>query len=204
MPTGTHAGLKTRERHLPRWRNPPTSERATRPVPGAERPPLLEVGAERRHDLDRAALVRLGPLLVAVGERTLREEMSSAGRVAPDDHPGLPRGEKQCSKCRRWLERSEFPVNLRLYSGLSSWCRDRHTAASRRWRAAHPEAVEASSARRRVEPYPPRPCDGCGETFTPRRKDGRYCSRPCLERSRRRGGAMTRHRPRAARGDVAS
>jgi hypothetical protein len=97
----------------------------------------------------------------------------------------LGNGLKACSGCGRWLDRAAFPPNLELTSGLSSWCRACHLEATRRWRAEHPEAVAASNARRRLEPYPPRECATCGETFTPRRHDGRYCTPACTCRARR-------------------
>ena len=31
---------------------------------------------------------------------------------------------KQCSKCRKWKDKSEFGKNSRLRDGLNSWCRE--------------------------------------------------------------------------------
>jgi hypothetical protein len=105
-------------------------------------------------------------------------------RTAQDVHDR----HKLCACCGLVLELDAFRPNPKLRSGLSSWCRECQVERTRRWRAEHPEAVEASNAQRRLGPYPPRPCDGCSETFTPRRKDGRFCSRPCLEEHRKQGG----------------
>jgi hypothetical protein len=63
--------------------------------------------------------------------------------------------------------------------------RDCHVERTREWRAAHPEKIEASNARRRIEPYPPKPCAVCGETFTSIRVDQLYCTPVCKHRRRR-------------------
>lgn len=54
------------------------------------------------------------------------------------------------------------------------------------------ECGEATRAGRRdrTRDRTARPCDVCGDTFTPPRSDGRYCSGACRQRAyRRRGGA---------------
>ena len=84
---------------------------------------------------------------------------------------------KPCSRCRERKPPDDFPLNAHLSSGLSSWCRACHAEATRAWRDANPEQVAARNAARRLPPLPPRPCATCGETFTPRRRDARYCSR---------------------------
>jgi len=42
---------------------------------------------------------------------------------------------KRCAKCRQWLHVREFRANPALRSGLDSWCRPCHRAATRAWRA---------------------------------------------------------------------
>jgi hypothetical protein len=93
---------------------------------------------------------------------------------------------KPCSRCRERKPPDAFPPNAQLSSGLSSWCRACHAEATRAWRDANPEQVAARNAARRLPPLLPRACATCGETFTPRRRDGRYCSSACRARRLRR------------------
>ncbi len=92
---------------------------------------------------------------------------------------------KECSRCGESKPPDAFPPNDSLSSGLSSWCRACHVAATRAWRAAHPDNVAAHNAARRLPPIPDRECAVCGELFTPRRRDGRYCSSGCRARRKR-------------------
>lgn len=43
---------------------------------------------------------------------------------------------KTCTHCRRALPPVGFPPNRHTSDGLSSWCRECHVQATRRWRAA--------------------------------------------------------------------
>jgi hypothetical protein len=61
-------------------------------------------------------------------------------------------GEKRCRKCGEEKSASAFPRNRRLIDGLSSWCRECHNAATRRWRDENPEKVAEANERRRVVP----------------------------------------------------
>jgi hypothetical protein len=48
-------------------------------------------------------------------------------------------------------DKAEFPVHRDKGSGLSSWCRACHAEACGKWRAEHPDKVDAYNARRRAE-----------------------------------------------------
>jgi hypothetical protein len=48
-------------------------------------------------------------------------------------------------------DKAEFPVHRDKGSWLSSWCRACHAEACAKWRARHPEKVDAFNARRRAE-----------------------------------------------------
>lgn len=54
-----------------------------------------------------------------------------------------------------------------------------------RWRAEHPDRIEAYRASRRVA-HKPRPCVECGEHFTPSRSDRIVCSTSCRWKRKRR------------------
>jgi hypothetical protein len=46
-----------------------------------------------------------------------------------------PRGTlKQCTNCGRWLGPALFPRDRATRSGLSSWCRPCHRAATKAWK----------------------------------------------------------------------
>lgn len=92
---------------------------------------------------------------------------------------------KMCTRCRELKAPADFPTNPGLSSGRDSWCRSCHNAATAAWRAAHPEHAAAYNAARRLPAYPPRPCAVCSESFTPRRRDQRYCGSACRARRAR-------------------
>jgi 4'-phosphopantetheinyl transferase EntD len=58
---------------------------------------------------------------------------------------------KACRHCGEHKDKSEFPVHREKCNGLSSWCRACHADACARWRAKHPEKIDAYNARRRAE-----------------------------------------------------
>jgi hypothetical protein len=58
---------------------------------------------------------------------------------------------KICRHCGEQKDKSEFPVHREKGSGLSSWCRTCHAEACAKWRAEHPEKVDAYNAKRRAE-----------------------------------------------------
>jgi hypothetical protein len=58
---------------------------------------------------------------------------------------------KICRHCGEQKDKSEFPVHRDKSSGLSSWCRACHAEACARWRAKHPQKIDAYNARRRDE-----------------------------------------------------
>ncbi len=60
------------------------------------------------------------------------------------------RTHKRCPHCRRWLPFEAFNKNKRMKSGLSSWCRECHVAATKRWRNANPELIRWMNERRRL------------------------------------------------------
>ncbi|MEX2136218.1 MAG: hypothetical protein WEB29_04545 [Chloroflexota bacterium] len=90
---------------------------------------------------------------------------------------------RRCSRCHEVKPRQRFSPNPRMGDGLSSWCRDCASAATRAWRA---RVRDTYNAARRVS-YPPIECGGCGVTFTPRRTDSRYCCALCRDHRRRSG-----------------
>jgi hypothetical protein len=56
---------------------------------------------------------------------------------------------KRCRRCRELKPRSKFPPNRKTRDRLSSWCRECHREATRRWRAANREAENARRRRGR-------------------------------------------------------
>jgi hypothetical protein len=58
---------------------------------------------------------------------------------------------KTCRHCGEQKSIGEFPINNRKRDGLSSWCRACHADACARWRAKHPEKIDAYNAGRRAE-----------------------------------------------------
>jgi hypothetical protein len=56
---------------------------------------------------------------------------------------------KTCRHCGEQKDTSEFPAHREKGDGLSSWCRACHAEACARWRAKHPEKIDAYNARRR-------------------------------------------------------
>jgi hypothetical protein len=58
---------------------------------------------------------------------------------------------KTCRHCGEQKDKSEFPVHREKGGGLSSWCRACHAEACARWRAKHPDKVDAYNGKRRAE-----------------------------------------------------
>jgi CRISPR/Cas system-associated protein Cas10 (large subunit of type III CRISPR-Cas system) len=58
---------------------------------------------------------------------------------------------KTCRHCGEQKDKSEFPVHREKGSGLNSLCRTCHAEACAKWRAKHPEKVDAYNERRRAE-----------------------------------------------------
>jgi hypothetical protein len=56
---------------------------------------------------------------------------------------------KVCKHCGQRKKAAKFPRNRRSGDGLSSWYKDCHLEATRRWRAEHREEI---NQRRRVVP----------------------------------------------------
>ena len=84
---------------------------------------------------------------------------------------------KTCRKCGQSKDAAEFPPNRRMRDGMHSWCRACMAGASRRWRDANPERVEAYNLGRRAPVSP---------TFTERdRQRLRDSARQARERSER-------------------
>lgn len=61
-----------------------------------------------------------------------------------------PRG-RTCTRCGRWKQAAAFRVNVKMRSGLSSWCRRCFVARTREWRAEHAEELNARRRARRAE-----------------------------------------------------
>jgi hypothetical protein len=105
---------------------------------------------------------------------------------------------KWCCRCQQYLPAEEFRPNQNLMTGLDSWCRRCHAAATREWRARNREYIESYNARRRAEyraehPRPTRPCVVCGRPFSGR-PDALVCGPECrrqrkLEQRRARSAA---------------
>ena len=84
---------------------------------------------------------------------------------------------KACRRCGEVREAAQFPPNPRMRDGLHSWCRVCMAGASRRWRDANPDRVEAYNLSRRAPVSP---------TFTERdRQRLRDQARQARERSDR-------------------
>jgi predicted nucleic acid-binding Zn ribbon protein len=123
----------------------------------------------RREDEE---LRRLAGLPIAVRPRPVRVAITAR----PD-----PR--RLCVRCGTAfaLTGSRF----RLY--CSKRCKARTLMA--RWRARHPRVRPTYE---RVGPYPVRLCEGCRESFTPRRTDQQWCSRRCGDTNRARARRRAR------------
>jgi len=50
-----------------------------------------------------------------------------------------PVASKRCTHCGETKDREDFPASKVVSDGLSSWCRECHRAATRAWRAEHPD-----------------------------------------------------------------
>ena len=104
-------------------------------------------------------------------------------------------GAARCTSCSAWKPAEDFPANPRMRDGRSSHCRVCHAAASKRWREANRDYVDAVNAARREEYAAEhgqleRQCENCGRTFARSRRDARTCSQRCRDRLahlRRRG-----------------
>jgi predicted nucleic acid-binding Zn ribbon protein len=107
-------------------------------------------------------------------------------------------GAAWCTRCLAWKPAEDFPANPRMRDGRSSHCRVCHAAASKRWREANRDYVDAVNAARREEYAAEhgqleRQCENpeCGRTFERSRRDAKTCSEKCRDRLkylRRRGG----------------
>jgi hypothetical protein len=100
-------------------------------------------------------------------------------------------GAAWCTGCQWWKPAEDFPANPRMWDGRSSHCRACHAAASRRWREANRDYVDARNAARRaeyaVERGPlERVCANpdCRRTYVPTRRDSKTCSKSCRDRAR--------------------
>src|SRR5215218_4402537 len=101
-----------------------------------------------------------------------------------------PRTHKRCTRCQGWLALEAFRVNRRADPwghsvGRDSWCRSCHAEATREWREANPDRIEAYNERRRqayrqANPLPERTCVVCGRPFA-KRPDALVCSPRCRE-----------------------
>src|SRR5207248_903653 len=99
-----------------------------------------------------------------------------------------PKTHKRCSHCKRWLPFDAFGRNPRTKLGLSSWCRECAREATRRWRAANSERINAAIRLGERE----RDCVDCGQSFT--FKNARAVRCPDCRRERK----LERDRRRAA------
>ena len=90
---------------------------------------------------------------------------------------------KHCSKCGQYLPAASFAPKANLRSGLNSWCRECHRAATRRWRTANPDHDLAWNTERRertAKNKTSRTCLVCGGVIADRRrKDSTVCSAAC-------------------------
>lgn len=88
-----------------------------------------------------------------------------------------------CTRCGELKPASDFNRDTRYANGLHCWCRDCYRAYHR--------AYNANRAPRRPKASP-LTCAACGNRFTPRRSDARYCSRRCKQRAERERFAADR------------
>jgi hypothetical protein len=74
------------------------------------------------------------------------QRKTSGGRGIVEDSEA-----RTCRHCGEQKDKSEFPVHRAKGNGLSSWCRTCHAEACAKWRAKHPEKVDAYNDRLRAE-----------------------------------------------------
>jgi hypothetical protein len=55
--------------------------------------------------------------------------------------------EQRCTKCREIKPFEEFPPDQMVSTGLSSWCRSCHRAATQAWREKKRAQIAAKAAR---------------------------------------------------------
>ena len=91
-----------------------------------------------------------------------------------------------CARCGESKPRERFSPNPRMGDGLSSWCRDCASAATREWRARTPAYAKGYNAGRRVA-HPTIACEGCGLRFRAPRRDSRFCCGACRDALRVNG-----------------
>ena len=96
-------------------------------------------------------------------------------------------GAARCTSCSAWKPAEDFPANPRMRDGRSSHCRVCHAGASKRWREANRDYVDAVNAARREgfaaeHGQLERQCENCGRTFARSRRDARTCSQRCRDR----------------------
>ena len=84
---------------------------------------------------------------------------------------------KHCPRCGGYLPFEDFRPNLKLKSGLSSWCAKCSNEYNQKWRAEHRDQIDAYNLARRVEPTKLK-CGICGAEFYGRR-NRKSCSPEC-------------------------
>jgi len=83
-------------------------------------------------------------------------------------------------------QRRETKRRLRADPERRERARARERERHRERYASDPEYRERYLAKNRIAQHPDRPCEQCGETFTPARSDKRFCSRTCKNQSYRK------------------
>jgi 5-methylcytosine-specific restriction endonuclease McrA len=107
-----------------------------------------------------------------------------------------------CTRCGMEITPQTAKPNPKLWSGISSWCRPCHVAATRAWRKKageallqrkrakyHADPAPANARRmalhRKKYPLTPRLCITCQVEFTPQiRTNQKYCTEECQKRHR--------------------
>lgn len=117
---------------------------------------------------------------------------------------------KQRAYHAEWMKDPEFRQHRR--DKWRKWQQENKelvAQTAREYRDTHREEIrERNKARYRPRVHEPRPCDVCGETYTPRRSDSLTCSQPCrrrlnYRRNSEKQAANTRRRRAARRGLLA-
>jgi hypothetical protein len=107
-----------------------------------------------------------------------------------------------CTHCRRLLPAAAFRPNPSLRLGFTSWCRECQVAATRRWRAANRDRINAlrRTGLRAPDHDRQKPCRRCGHLFTvPAGRKGWVCDECQLKaRQERDRAAWLRRRDRLA------
>lgn len=91
----------------------------------------------------------------------------------------------RCTRCGQMLPREQFRPNLRLSSGVNSWCKPCQVERTRQWRAANNEKYRRRKRqlyKRVIDSDREKTCARCGELFIAPAGTKRWVCTPCQER----------------------